>query len=94
MVIRKTLAGLALSALAAFGAVSPALAQDGPDYVGNNPPGGGGSVSGTEESRGGSSSLPTTGADLILLAALGLGTATAGTAMIRATRKRRGVDAQ
>ena len=85
---------LALSLLSITGVVglasSPAVAQDTGDYVGSTPPDSGSSVSGSESSRGGNSStLPVTGADIVVLSVLGLASVGLGLLLVRTARGRK-----
>ena len=74
--------------------VSPASAQDTPDYVGDSPPTGGSSVSGTGSTRGsgsaeGTGTLPITGADIAVVLALSAGALGIGWVIERNTKHHR-----
>ncbi len=71
-------------------ASTPAVAQDGPDYVGENPPEGGTTVSGSGSGRSSEGGvLPITGADVTLLVALAVALIGLGWVLVRNVRGRR-----
>jgi hypothetical protein len=72
-------------------ATGTAVAQDGPDYVGNTPPEGGSEVSGGGDSAGASDNglLPVTGGDIALMLAVAIAAIGLGWVLMHNVRTRR-----